>query len=69
MVEVRAVEVFMRVRVVQVVKTVPVVPIVQVIRLVRVVLVVRWSGRSAWMICFQKIYGFHALNHQIIEKS
>ena len=21
------------------------------------------------MICFQKIYGFHALNHQIIEKS
>ena len=21
------------------------------------------------MICFHKIYGFHALNHQIIEKS
>ena len=35
-------------------------------------LVVRWkewSGWPAWMICFQKICGFRALNHQIIEKS
>ena len=37
--------------------------------------VVRWSdGQMVRVvrvrkICFQKIYGFHALNHQIIEKS
>ena len=49
----RAVKVFMMARVVQVVQTVP----------------VEWSGLPPWMICFQKIYGFHALNHQIIEKS
>ena len=32
----------------------------QVVRVVRLV---------SWMIYFQKIYGFHALNHQIIEKN
>ena len=60
---VRAVKVSMMDRVVHVVQAVPVVPMVQMIRVVQVV---KWSGRSAWMICFQKIYGFHALNHQII---
>ena len=30
----------------------------------------RWLGRSMWsalMICIQKIYGIHGVNHQIIE--
>ena len=57
---VRAVKVFMMARVVQEV------PMVQVMRLGRVAQVVRWSfgqvvrwsGCLAWMVCFQKIYGF-----------
>ena len=37
------------------------------IRLVRVHVVRKseWSGWSAWMICFQKIYGFHVFAQAI----
>ena len=66
----QVVEVFMMARVVQVVQTVPVVPMVEVIRLDRVFQMLRWSGgRTIVGVCFHKIYGYHALNHQILEKS
>ena len=48
-------------QVVQVVQVIQVVQVVQVVRVVRMI--------SLDSTCIRKIYGFHGLNHQIIEKS